>query len=80
MRTTFLSVNPFDYNSSAVESVGISEATNQVRVTFKDGGTYLYSNVVDETLFQLTLGSVKSLGKWVSKSLVNNDVDYLQLA
>lgn len=80
MQTKFLSVNPFDYNSSAVESVGISEATNQVRVTFKDGGTYLYSNVVDETLFQLTLGSVKSLGKWVSKSLVNNDVDYLQLA
>jgi hypothetical protein len=80
MRTTFLSVNPFDYNSSAVESVGISEGSNQVRVTFKNGGTYLYSNVCSDCIYQVTLGSIKSLGKWVSEALVNNNVDYLQLA
>ena len=59
MRTTFHYVNPSDYNSSAVEAVGISEGSNQVKVT---------------------LGSIKSLGKWVSEALVNNNVDYLQLA
>jgi len=80
MRTTFLSVNPSDYNSSAVESVGISEGSNQVKVTFNGGKTYLYSNVCSDCIYQLTLGSVKSLGKWVSESLVNNNVDYLQLA
>lgn len=80
MRTTFLSVNPSDYNSSAVEAVGISEGSNQVKVTFKGGSTYLYSNVCDECIYQVTLGSIKSLGKWVSESLVNNNVDYLQLA
>ena len=80
MRTTFLSVNPSDYNSSAVESVGISEGSNQVKVKFASGKTYLYSNVCDECIYQVTLGSIKSLGKWVSEALVNNDVDYLQLA
>ena len=74
MRTTFHYVNPSDYNSSAVEAVGISEGSNQVKVTFKGGSTYLYSNV------KVTLGSIKSLGKWVSEALVNNNVDYLQLA
>ena len=78
MQTTFLYAN--DYNSSAVESVGISEGSNQVKVTFKGGSTYLYSNVCSDCIYQLTLGSVKSLGKWVSEALVNNDVDYLQLA
>ncbi len=81
MRTTFLSVNPSDYNSSAVESVGISEGSNQVKVTFKGGSTYLYSNVCSDDIYQVTLGGIKSLGKWVTKYLVNNgDVDYLQLA
>ena len=78
MQASFLYAN--DYNSSAVESVGISEATNQVKVTFNGGKTYLYSNVCSDCIYQLTLGSVKSLGKWVSEALVNNDVDYLQLA
>jgi hypothetical protein len=78
MQTTFLYAN--DYNSSAVESVGISERTNQVKVTFNGGKTYLYSNVCSECIYDITLGSVKSLGKWVSEALVNNDVDYLQLA
>lgn len=78
MQTTFLYAN--DYNSSAVESVGISEGTNQVKVKFASGETYLYSNVCDECIYQVTLGSVKSLGKWVSEALVNNNVDYLQLA
>ena len=80
MRTTFLSVNPSDYNSSAVESVGISEGTNQVKVKFASGKTYLYSNVCDECIYSLTLGNVKSLGKWVSDYLVNGNADYLQLA
>ncbi len=80
MHTTFLSVNPSDYNSSAVEAVGISEGSNQVKVTFKGGKTYLYSNVCNECIYAVTLGTVKSLGKWVSEALVNNDVDYLQLA
>jgi len=78
MQTSFLYAN--DYNSSAVESVGISEGTNQVKVKFASGKTYLYSNVCDDCIYQLTLGRVKSLGKWVSEALVNNDVDYLQLA
>jgi hypothetical protein len=78
MQTTFLYAN--DYTSTAVDSVGISEGTNQVKVKFASGKTYLYSNVCDECIYQLTLGSVKSLGKWVSEALVNNDVDYLQLA
>ena len=78
MQTTFLYAN--DYNSSAVEAVGISEKSNQVKVTFKGGATYLYSNVCDGCLYEVTLGTVKSLGKWVSEALVNNDVDYLQLA
>ena len=78
MQTKFLYAG--DYNSSAVESVGISEGSNQVKVTFKGGSTYLYSNVCSDCIYQLTLGTVKSLGKWVSEALVNNDVDYLQLA
>ncbi len=78
MQTTFLYAN--DYTSTAVDSVGISEGSNQVKVKFASGKTYLYSNVCDECIYQLTLGSVKSLGKWVSKYLVNSDVDYLQLA
>lgn len=78
MQTKFLYAG--DYNSSAVESVGISEGTNQVKVKFANGKTYLYSNVCSDCIYQLTLGGVKSLGKWVSEALVNNDVDYLQLA
>ena len=78
MQTTFLYAN--DYTSTAVDSVGISEGSNQVKVKFASGKTYLYSNVCDDCIYQLTLGSVKSLGKWVSKYLVNSDVDYLQLA
>ena len=79
MRATFLSVNPSDYNSSAVEAVGISEGTNQVKVTFKSGSTYLYSNVEDSSIYSLTIGGCKSLGKWVSECLVQG-ADYLQLA
>ena len=78
MQTTFLYAN--DYTSTAVDSVGISEGSNQVKVTFKGGKTYLYSNVCDECIYQVTLGSIKSLGKWVSEALVNNNADYLQLA
>ena len=80
MRTTFLSVNPSDYNSSAVEAVGISEGSNQVKVTFKGGATYLYSNIDGNVIYDVTLGGCKSLGKWVTKYLVNGDADYLQLA
>lgn len=78
MQTSFLYAN--DYTSTAVDSVGISEGTNQVKVKFASGKTYLYSNVCDECIYELTLGRVKSLGKWVSEALVNNNVDYLQLA
>ena len=78
METTFLYAN--DYTSTAVDFVGISEGSNQVKVKFASGKTYLYSNVCDDCIYQLTLGSVKSLGKWVYKYLVNSDVDYLQLA
>ena len=78
MQTKFLYAG--DYNSSAVESVGISESTNQVKVRFANNKTYLYSNVSSDYIYQLTLGGVKSLGKWVSKALVHNDVAYLQLA
>ena len=78
MQTTFLYAN--DYTSTAVDSVGISERTNQVKVKFATGKTYLYSNVCDNCIYDITLGNVKSLGKWVSEALVNNDVDYLQLA
>ncbi len=76
----FLYVNPSDYNSSAVEAVGISEGSNNVEVTFKGGKKYLYTGVCNECIYDVTLCGVKSLGKWVSEALVNNDVDYLQLA
>ena len=80
MQTKFLYVNPSDYDSSAVEAVGISEGSNQVKVTFKGGNTYLYSNVCSNCIYDVTLGSCKSLGKWVNNALVNNDTDYLQIA
>jgi hypothetical protein len=78
MQTKFFYAN--DYTSTAVDSVGISQGSNQVKVTFKGGSTYLYSNIEGNIIKDVSRGGCKSLGKWVTKYLVNGDADYLQLA
>jgi len=67
------------FKSSAIKTVDVNESTNQVKIEFNNGKSYLYSNVADETLYALTLGNVKSLGKWFNESLVKN-ADAFQLA
>ena len=67
--------------SSAVNNIEVNQATNQAIVTFNSGKQYLYSGICEDAMFDIIFGQVKSFGKWVNVSCVNDsDVSAFALA
>lgn len=52
--------------SSSIEQLEVSPATNQALVTYKGGNQYLYSNIEEDAMFDILFYNVKSFGKWVN--------------
>lgn len=67
--------------SSAVNNIEVNQSTNQAVVTFNNGKQYLYSGICENAMFDIIFGQVKSFGKWVNDSCVNDsDVSTFALA
>ena len=67
--------------SSAVNNIEVNQSTNQAVVTFNSGKQYLYSGICEDAMFDIIFGQVKSFGKWVNASCVNDsDVSTFALA
>ena len=67
--------------SSAVNNIEVNQSTNQAVVTFNSGKQYLYSGICEDAMFDIIFGQVKSFGKWVNASCINDtDVSTFALA
>ncbi len=58
--------------SSAVDNIEVNQSSNQAIVTFNTGKQYLYSGICEDAMFDIIFGQVKSFGKWVNASCVND--------
>jgi len=67
--------------SSALQNIEVNQSTNQAVVTFNNGKQYLYSGICEDAMFDIIFGQVKSFGKWVNASCINDtDVSTFALA
>jgi hypothetical protein len=67
-------VTPTTIKSSNVRNIQLNPATNQVIVQFKSNAkTYLYENVSAEAIFDVILGEITSLGKFVNAYCRGNE-------
>ena len=67
--------------SSAIQNLEVNQASNQALVTFNSGKQYLYSGICEDAMFDVIFGNVKSFGKWVNASCINDsDVSAFALA
>jgi hypothetical protein len=67
--------------STAVKNIEVNQKTMQAVVTFNSGKQYLYSGICENAMFDIIWGEVKSFGKWVNVSCINDsDVSTFALA
>ena len=65
---------PSQIQSSTVRNIQLNPADNQVIVQFKDNSkTYLYENVNQESILDVILGDITSLGKFVNAYCKGNE-------
>ena len=65
---------PSNIKSSTVRNIQLNLADNQVIVQFKNNSkTYLYENVNEESILDVILGDITSLGKFVNAYCKGNE-------
>ena len=65
---------PSQIQSSTVRNIQLNPSDNQVIVQFKNNSkTYLYENVNQESILDVILGDITSLGKFVNAYCKGNE-------
>ena len=65
---------PSNIKSSTVRNIALNPAYNQVIVQFKNNSkAYLYENVNQESILDVILGDITSLGKFVNAYCKGNE-------
>ena len=65
---------PSQIQSSTVRNIQLNPTDNQVIVQFKNNSkTYLYENVNQESILDVILGDITSLGKFVNAYCKGNE-------